>query len=56
MTDLVTGLTDEDIRTQWIATNVPADGDDDATDPGDATDSDDDGTDDTDDDSDGTDA
>lgn len=53
MTDLVTDLTDEDIRTEWTAADVVAQGDDDATDPGDATDSDDDGTDADDDASDG---
>ena len=60
MTDLVTDLTDEDIRTEWTASDVPAEGDDDATDPGDATDGDDDATDGDDDasdsDADGTDA
>jgi hypothetical protein len=61
MTDLVTDLTDEDIRTTFTASDVPAQaGDDDATDPGDATDGDDDGTDADDDatdgDADGTDA
>jgi hypothetical protein len=53
MTDLVTDLTDEDIRTEWTAADPLAQGDDDATDPGDATDGDDDGTDADDDASDG---
>lgn len=60
MTDLVTDLTDEDIRTTFTGADVRARGDDDATDPGDATDGDDDGTDADDDatdgDADGTDA
>ncbi len=60
MTDLVTDLTDEDIRTTFTSADVRAQGDDDATDPGDATDGDDDGTDADDDatdgDADGTDA
>lgn len=45
MTDLVTDLTDEDIRTTFTSADVQAQGDDDATDPGDATDGDADGTD-----------
>jgi hypothetical protein len=53
MTDLVTDLSDDDIRTEWTSAEVTAQGDDDATDPGDATDSDDDGTDADDDASDG---
>ena len=53
MTDLVTDLTDDDIRTSWTSSGTFAQGDDDATDPGDATDSDDDGTDTDDDASDG---
>jgi hypothetical protein len=42
---IITGLTDEDIRTDWAGTAVLAGGDDDATDPGDAVDADDDATD-----------
>lgn len=53
MTDLVTDLSDDDIRTDWTSRPVLAEGDDDATDPGDALDSDDDGTDADDDASDG---
>lgn len=46
MTDLVTDLTDDDIRTTWSSPSTfTAAGDDDATDPGDAVDSDDDGSD-----------
>lgn len=42
---LITGLTDEDIRSEWLQTGVSATADDDATDPGDTTDADDDATD-----------
>jgi hypothetical protein len=45
MADLVTDLTDEDIRTELTTGPVTAEADDDATDPGDATDGDDDATD-----------
>jgi hypothetical protein len=41
----ITGLTDDDIRTEWLAGPALAQGDDDATDPGDAADTDDDATD-----------
>jgi hypothetical protein len=45
MTDVVTDLTDEDIRTELTASRPTAEADDDGTDPGDAADADDDGTD-----------
>jgi hypothetical protein len=41
---LITGLTDEDIRTDWLRSAL-AEGDDDATDAGDTADADDDATD-----------
>jgi hypothetical protein len=42
---IITGLTDDDIRTDWAGGAVLGEGDDDATDPGDAADADDDATD-----------
>jgi hypothetical protein len=45
MTDVVTDLTDEDIRTELSVTQPKAEADDDGTDPGDGADADDDGTD-----------
>ena len=60
MADLITDLTDDDIRTEWATAPERAQADDDATDPGDTTDGDDDATDADDDasdsDADGTDA
>jgi hypothetical protein len=60
MADLITDLTDEDMRTTSTSEPARAEADDDATDPGDATDADDDASDADDDasdsDADGTDA
>jgi hypothetical protein len=59
MADLITRLTDDDIRTSWTHQSTVSQADDDATDPGDASDADEDGTDSddgSDSDSDGTDA
>jgi hypothetical protein len=62
MADLITRLTDDDIRTSWTHQSASSQADDDATDPGDASDADEDGTDadqdgsDSDSDADGTDA
>jgi hypothetical protein len=56
MSDVVTDLTDEDIRTELAATQPTAEADDDGTDPADGADADDDGSDADDDGSDGGDA
>ena len=56
MSDVVTELTDEDIRTDLTASRPTAEADDDGTDPGDAADADDDGSDADDDGTDGGDA
>lgn len=53
MADVLTDLSDDDIRTEWPDQPVAQEADDDATDPGDAADGDDDGTDADDDTSDG---
>ena len=45
MADMVTDLTDDDIRTELTTPPAASEADDDATDPGDAADGDDDATD-----------
>jgi hypothetical protein len=45
MSDVVTDLTDDDIRTELTAERPTAEADDDGTDPGDAADADDDASD-----------